>query len=91
MPEEDPLQALAALQLVFKAEGVVLVCSLEKVEHLCRCLHDREGRVLSVVYEDWDAAWVVLASLRACGHNERTIGIESEEPFLLLLIGHDVD
>lgn len=63
MPEEDPLQALAALQLVFEAECVVLVGGLEEVEHLGRGLHDREGRVLSVVHEDWDAAWVLLARL----------------------------
>jgi hypothetical protein len=31
VPEEDPLQALAALELVFEAEGVVLVGELEEV------------------------------------------------------------
>ncbi len=46
MPEEGPLQSLAALELVFEAEGVVLVGELEEVcqarldyfmlESLCR-------------------------------------------------------
>ena len=31
MPEEDPLQALTALELVFETKGVVLVCELEEV------------------------------------------------------------
>lgn len=31
VPEEDPLQALATLELVFEAEGVVLVGELEEV------------------------------------------------------------
>jgi len=31
VPEEDPLQALAALELVFETKGVVLVGELEEV------------------------------------------------------------
>lgn len=31
MPEEDPLQALVALELVFEAEGVFLVGELKEV------------------------------------------------------------
>lgn len=31
MPEEDPLQALVALELVFETESVVLVGELEEV------------------------------------------------------------
>jgi len=31
VPEEDPLQALVTLELVFEAEGVVLVGELEEV------------------------------------------------------------
>jgi hypothetical protein len=31
VPEEDPLQALVALELVFEAEGVVLVGEFEEV------------------------------------------------------------
>lgn len=31
VPEEDPLQALVALELVFEAEGVFLVGELEEV------------------------------------------------------------
>jgi hypothetical protein len=39
VPEEDPLQALVALELVFEAEGVVLVGEFEEVleEGLALC------------------------------------------------------
>jgi hypothetical protein len=56
--EEEPLQALVAFELVLEAVGVLLVGELEQVEQLRRCLHDGEGRVLVVVDNDWDAAYI---------------------------------
>ena len=75
MPEEQPLQTLVALELIGEAEAVLLVGELEQVEELGRGLHDGEGRRLRVVDEDGDAA----------------VGVEAEEPFFLLLVGHDVE
>jgi len=75
MPEEQPLQALAPLELVLEAEVVLLIVEFGQVEQLGRGLHHGERGRLGVVDEDGDA----------------TVGIETEEPFFLLLVGHDVD
>ena len=57
--EEEPLQALVALQFILEAEGVFLVGELEQVEQFRRSLHDGEWRVLGVVHNDGDAAvWI---------------------------------
>ena len=56
MPEEHPLQALVALEVVGEAEGVLLVRVLEEVEDLGRGLVDGVGRGDGVVDEDGDAA-----------------------------------
>ena len=61
MPEEQPLKALIPLQLILEAKLVFLVCELEQVEQLCASFHDREGRALCVVNEDWNAAIGVKA------------------------------
>lgn len=44
MPEEEPLQSFAALELIGEAQHVVLVRKLEEVQELRAGLHDREGR-----------------------------------------------
>jgi len=75
MPEEQPLQTLVSLQLVLEAKLVVLVGEFEEVEQLGRGLHHGEGGVLGVVHDDGDAA----------------VGVEAEEPFLFLVVGHDVE
>ena len=75
MPKEQPLQALAPLQLIFEAKDVLLVRELLEIQQLGRGFHDREGWVLGVVDENGDAA----------------VGVESQEPVFLLLVGHDVD
>ena len=74
VPEKEPLQCIIALELVLEAEDVVLVELLEEVEQLGAGLHDGEGRVLGVVDEDGDAA----------------VGVQAEEPFVLLDVGGDV-
>lgn len=75
VPEEQPLQRLTAIQLILEAKDVILVVLLEQIQKLRRSLVDGEGRALGVVDDDWDAA----------------IGIQTKEPVLLLLVGHDVD
>jgi hypothetical protein len=69
------LETLVPLELVLKAELVVLVGEFEEVQQLGTGLHDGEGRRLGVVNEDGDTA----------------VGIQAEKPFLLLLVGADVD
>lgn len=59
VPEEEPLQCLAALKIVFKPKFVVFVFSFQKVEQFCGCLHDCERGRLVVVDEDWNAAFIV--------------------------------
>lgn len=49
VPEEEPLQRLATLELVFEAEDVVLVGEFEEVEQFGGGFHDREGWGLRVV------------------------------------------
>ena len=75
MPEEHPLQALTPLQFILEPKLVLLVCELQEVQQLRGRLDDREWRRLRVVHQYRNAA----------------VGIETEEPFLLLLIGIDVD
>lgn len=75
VPEESPLQGLVALQLVLEPERVVLVVELEQVENLRGRLDDGERRGLTVVHERGDAA----------------VGVETQKPFFLLLVGRDVD
>ena len=75
MPEEEPLQTLVPLQLVLEPELVLLVRELQQIQQLGRRLHHGEGRVLGVVDEDGDAA----------------VGVQAQEPLLLLLVGRDVD
>jgi len=55
--EEEPLQALVALELIFEPVLVLLVGELKQVEQFGRCLHDREGRVLGVVHDDRNATY----------------------------------
>jgi hypothetical protein len=75
MPEKHPLQGLIAFQLVLEPELVLLVGELEQVQQLRGGLDHREGRRLAVIDEDGDSA----------------VGVEAQEPLLLLLVGHDVD
>ena len=75
VPEEEPLQALVAFELVLEPELVVLVRELEQVQQLGARLHDGERWGLRVVDQDGDAA----------------VGVEAQEPLFLLLVGHYVD
>lgn len=75
MPEKHPLQGFIPLQLVLESELVFLVGELEQVQQLGGGLNDRVWRRLAVVHKHRDAA----------------IGVETQEPFLLLLVCHDVD
>jgi len=74
MPEEQPLQCLAPLQLILEAKNILLVVEFEEVEELGTRFHDGEGGRVCVVDDDGDAA----------------VGVEAEEPFFLLVVGHDV-
>lgn len=75
MPEEQPLQRLIALQVILESKRVVLVGDLFQVQELRGALDDRERRRHGVVDEHGDAA----------------VGVETQEPVLLLLVGADVD
>ena len=75
VPEEQPLQTLTPLQLILEAKDVVLIREFQQVEQFGASLHDGERRALGVVDQDWDTA----------------VGVETQEPFLLLLIGHNVN
>lgn len=74
MPENKPLLGLAGLELVLEAEVVVRVVVADEVEKDGGGLEDGEGGGLVVVDEDGDAA----------------VGVETEEPLLLLLVSGDV-
>ena len=74
MPKEQPLQRLAPLQLILEPKHIILIRKLQQIQELRRRLHDGKRRRLRMVDEDGDAA----------------IGVEAEEPVLLLLVGHDV-
>lgn len=52
MPEEQPLQGLASLQLVFEAKNIVLVLILEEVKQLGGCFHHGEGRGFGMIEKD---------------------------------------
>ena len=54
MPEEEPLQTLAAFHLVFKPKPIVLIGEFEEVEQLSGSFHDGERRRLMVVDKDWN-------------------------------------
>lgn len=75
MPKEQPLQALIPLQLILEPKPILLIRKLEQIQQLRARLHDGKRRALGVVDDDGDAA----------------VGVEAEEPFLLLLVGGDVD
>jgi hypothetical protein len=75
VPEEYPLESLIPLQLVLETELVLLVVELQQVQQLGGRLDDGEGRRLRVVDQHGDAA----------------VGVQAQEPLLLLLVGHDVD
>ena len=75
MPEEHPLQCLITFKFVLESERVVLVEDLDQIQHLGGSLDDGEGRGLRVIDERRNAA----------------VGIKSQEPFFLLLVGRDVD
>ena len=49
MPEKQPLEGFAPLELVFEAELVVLVGEFEEVEEFGAGFHDGEGGRLGVV------------------------------------------
>ena len=60
MPEEDPLQALVALELILETKDVLLVGELQKVEQLGRGFHDGEGWRHVIVDDDRDPTWYVI-------------------------------
>jgi len=74
VPEEEPLDGLAALEVVLEAEGEGGVVVVGQVDEDGRGLEDGEGRRLVVVDEDGNAA----------------VGVEAQKPFFLLLAGADV-
>lgn len=75
VPEKEPLKSLVSFQFVFESKLVFLVVDLEQIQQLGRSLDDGEGRRLVVVDQDGNSA----------------IGVETQEPFLLLFVGGDVD
>lgn len=100
MPEEGPLQSFISLAVALEAEGVVFVEALDQVEHLGGCLVRGEWWGDGVVYDDWDTAYmqerepvsIGPANINGINHPDSpTIGVDAQEPILLLLVGHDVD
>jgi hypothetical protein len=75
MPEEHPLQAVEALELILEPECVLLVEELEQIQQLSGRLDYRHWRRLRVVHERRDTS----------------VGIQTEEPLVLLHVGRDVD
>ncbi len=75
MPEEHPLQAVEPLELILETELVVFVAELEEVQHLSRSLDHGDRRILGIINQRRNTA----------------IGVESEEPLLLLLVRGDID
>lgn len=57
VPEEEPLQTLAAFQLILEAKLVVLVGEFEEVEQLGGGFHDGERGRLVVVDQYRDTAY----------------------------------
>jgi len=74
MPEEQPLETLIPLKLVLKSELIFLVGEFDEVQQLGTGLHDGEGRRYSVIDYDGNAA----------------VWVETEEPFLFLLVGGNI-
>ena len=60
--------------LVFESEDVIFVGELEQIEKLSTCLHHWERWRDCVIDEDGDP----------------TIGVKTEEPFLFLVVRHDI-
>jgi hypothetical protein len=95
MPEEQPLERFRHLEVVFESKNIVLVVKLLEIEELCTGLHDGEWRRLGIVDEDGNAPWRLTLSARSGRQREKkkkkghTIGVQAQEPFLLLLIGRE--
>lgn len=72
MPEEQPLQTLALLQLILESEHIVLVCELQQVEEFGRCLHDGEWGRLGIVDDYGDATYrgLISCTIEALGKNK---------------------
>ena len=62
MPEEEPLQTLAPLKIVFESEDGVLVCEIEQVDEFGRCLHDWKWGRDGIVDDHGDAAYQRLVA-----------------------------
>lgn len=75
MPKEQPLQQLILLLRRIKPKLVILIILLLQIQQLCRGFHYRERWRSRIVHENRDAA----------------IGVETQEPILLLLVGANVD
>lgn len=75
MPKANPLKTLAAFQIICEAEFVVLIRKLEEIQQFSTRFHDRKRRRHGIIDE----------------HRDATIRVEAQEPFLLLLVGADVD
>lgn len=74
MPENEPLVGLAELTFILEVQSVFRVVVAGKVNQDGGGFHDGERGRLVVVDEDRDAA----------------VGVEAEEPFLLLFVRGDV-
>lgn len=57
VPEKEPLQTLAAFQLILEPELVVFVGEFEEVEQFSGGFHDGERGRLVVINNYWDAAY----------------------------------
>lgn len=93
VPEKGPLQRLVALQLVLEPKRVVLVVELEQIQELRRRLVHGKRRRLGIVDQSGDAAVGVEAeepAWRALAMPWRCCCYYCV-PFLLLLVGADVD
>ncbi len=92
VPKEEPLQGFVTFELIREAEFILFIGELEEVQELGTGLHDWEWGILGVIDEDGDTAlhWSSEKMIWWRQGAVSTIGVESEEPVLFLLIGHDI-
>lgn len=79
MPEEEPLQALIALQLILEPKCVIFIRDFQKIEKFGRSLHDRERGRLVIVDNDWDSAFKRQSAIanHSNGLKDQTIRVQA--------------
>ena len=79
MPEEQPLEQLALLQWVTETQFRLFIIVVQQIQQ------DGAG----LMHGECPARRILLRCIKQDG--DPAIGIETQEPILLLLVGHDID